>query len=43
MSTIATIAPSNRDMDKNEGKNIQNEGVNFLLVDRTDSNDHYQD
>ena len=30
MSTIATIAPTNRDMDKNEGKNIQNEGVDFL-------------
>ena len=31
------IIRSNRDMDENEGKNVQNKGVSHLLVDRTDS------
>ena len=46
MSAIATsgaITLHNRDVDKNEGKNVQNEGVSLLLVDRTDSNGYCQD
>ena len=31
------------DMDENEGKKVQNEGVSLFLVDRTDSNGHCQD
>ena len=43
MSAIATGGAIMLQQDKNEGKNVQNEGVSLLLVDKIDSNEHCQD